>query len=106
MPKPWADTSAGKPRHNTNADHAFRRIRKAPQANGGDGGTGRPTLPLARTLVKPDASSGVRIVPLDVRRQSASRASAPYSRRRTRARWAAAARVVARRRGRYLILPV
>src|SRR5438093_5768309 len=67
MPKPCADTSAGNPRHNTNADHAFRRIRKAPQANGGDGETGWPTLPLARTLVKPDASSGVRTVPLDVR---------------------------------------
>src|SRR2546426_9294706 len=73
MPKPCADTSAGNPRHNTNADHAFRRIRKAPQANGGDGETGWPTLPLARTLVKPDASSGVRTVPLDVRRPPADR---------------------------------
>src|SRR2546421_682652 len=77
MPKPWADTSAGDPRHKTKAYHAFRRIRKAPQANEGDGRTGRPTLPLARTLVKPDASSGVRAVPLDVRRQSARSLSYP-----------------------------
>src|SRR2546428_7499763 len=73
MPKPWADASAGKLSHKTNADHAFRRIRNAPQANGGDGGTGWPTLPLARTLVKPDASFGVRTVPLGVRRPPADR---------------------------------
>src|SRR3989442_1383158 len=126
MPKPCADRSAGTPRDNTNADHAFRRIRKAPQANGGGSGTGPPTLPLARTLVKPDASSGVRAVPLDVRRQPAGRclrararepprrahrlqrwsrparrvAGAHHGRRGTRARWAAGARFVARPRGR------
>src|SRR5437899_448656 len=126
MPKPCADRSAGRPRDNTNADHAFRRIRKAPQVNGGDSGTGPRTLPLARTLVKPDASSGVRAVPLDVRRQPAgcclrARAREPprrahrlqrwsrparrvagahHGRRGTRARWAAGARFVARPRGR------
>src|SRR2546425_12202855 len=77
MPNPCAERSAGTPRDNTNADHAFRRIRKAPQANGGGSGTGPPTLPLARTLVKPDASSGVRAVPLDVRRQPARSLSYP-----------------------------
>src|SRR5207249_1980008 len=102
----------------------FAAYAKAPQANRGDGGTGWQTLPLARTLVKPDASSGVRTVPLDVRRPPADRGfrarareparrahrlqrrsrptrrppGAHDSRRRPRARWAAGAGFVARRR--------